>query len=700
MHLRLSSRSKTLRSLLLHRSTAKGLALSRAQGLSSMQVLNTWQETSKNGSNSFSFPRFFSTEANSNEKDGEEFEFQAETNQLLDIVTNSIYTDKEIFLRELVSNASDALEKLRHLQTSGSEIADGDKSLEIRIVCDEENKTLTIEDSGVGMTKEEMLQNLGTIAKSGSRGFRDDIDSSADAKANIIGQFGVGFYSAFMVGKNVEVYSKSATANDDSIHCWSSPGYGKFTLKVMDPEDANVKGLRGTKVVIHLSDESDEYSKPARIREIIKKYSNYVSFPIIVDDEQANKVTAIWARDSKEVSDEEYSEFYKFAAHDFQDPLYRVHFRADVPIDIKALVFVPPMNSEKLGMGRAKSGVSIYSRKVLLEHNSEKLLPGWLRFVKGVVDSEDLPISISRETMQDSRLLSTIGQVVTKRIIKSLISEAKKNPSEFNEKFALEFGPYIKEGVCSDPANQKDLAKLLRFGSSEMKPNELTSLDEYISRCDPSQDKIYYLSAPSKALAESSPYYEVFKSNNVEVLFLHSNIDDFALRALPEYEGRQLVSAESGQVDFDLKKADNEENESKLAPEEITALQEWIKLELPELVSEVRETNRLRDSPAIVIDHESASIRNLMRALQPNQDLENDTLKKQTLEINAAHPIIIGLNDLRKENTELARAVARQVFDNALIAAGLVDDPRDMLPRLNTLMGTLLNENLEKSKSK
>mmetsp|Transcript_13131 Transcript_13131/g.15150 ORF Transcript_13131/g.15150 Transcript_13131/m.15150 type:complete len:743 (-) Transcript_13131:149-2377(-) len=638
------------------------------------------------------------SETTSSDAASEEFDFQAETNQLLDIVTNSIYTDKEIFLRELVSNASDALEKLRHVQTSGEEIIDGGKDLDIKISCDEEAKTLTIEDSGIGMTKEEMMQNLGTIARSGSRAFRQDATAGEEAKANIIGQFGVGFYSAFMVGNKVDVYSKSSTSNsEDSVYRWSSPGHGKFSLAKISADDAEVENLRGTRVVIHLKDDCAEFSKTSRIREIVNKYSNYVSFPIIVDGEQANKVQAIWARDAKDVSDEEYSEFFKFCAHAFQDPLYRLHFKADVPIDIKALIFVPSMHTEKLGMGRMNPGVSIYSRKVLIEHNSEKLLPNWLRFVKGVVDSEDLPISISRESMQDSRLLANIGQVLTKRIIKHLQSEAKKDPKAFNEKFASEFGNFIKEGVCSDFTNQKDIAKLLRFSSSEMDPDELTSLDEYISRCDPGQDKIYYLAAPTKELAEASPYYEVFKSNKIEVLFLHSTLDDFSLGNLRQYEGREFVSAESGKVDLEFKKdeKDGTHSSKSLEKAEVTALQEWIKLELPDVVSDVRPTNRLRDSPAIVVDHESASMRRMMQMLQQSQQTKNNELGKQVLEINTSHPIIISLNDLRKSDTELARRVARQIFDNAVIAAGLVDDPRDMLPRLNGLIEKLLQKHSE-----
>ena len=621
-----------------------------------------------------------------------EHEFQAETAKLLDIVTNSIYTDKEIFLRELVSNASDALEKFRHVQQTGEKLSDGDRELKINLVADEKEKVLVIEDSGIGMTKQEMMDNLGTIARSGSRSFLQEGDISSDAKANIIGQFGVGFYSAFMVGKSLKVYSRSAVG-DNAIYCWTSEGTGKYSLEEISPDAEEVKDLVGTRIKIFLKEDCEEFANHDRIREIIKKYSNYVSFPINVNGEEANTVSAIWTREKSGITDEEYTEFYKFHANAFDEPQYRLHFKTDAPIDIKALTFVPSWHTEKAGMGRMDPGVSLYSRKVLIEANSDKILPSWMRFIKGVVDSEDLPISLSRESMQDSRLLANINKVISKRIIKELQTEAKKDSKKF-EKFARDFGNFIKEGICTDFDNQREIAKLLRFNTSAVSKDELVSLDEYLSRCPPNQDKIYYLSAPTRELAEASPYYEVFKSSGTEVIFCYTTLDDFCIGNLRNYNERDFVSAETGKID-NLEKTDEMEEDGNIGLEkaDVQAMSDWLEQSLSEVVSSVRTTSRLKDSPAIVVDHESAALRRMMKLVDQSGDASASSfLGKQQLEINPKHPIIQELNELRKTKPMLGNVVARQVYDNALIAAGLVDDPRDMLPRLNMLLEKLLQE--------
>ena len=629
-------------------------------------------------------------------RSGSEHEFQAETAKLLDIVTNSIYTDKEIFLRELVSNASDALEKFRHVQQTGQALSNGDRDLKIDLVIDENEKVLTIEDTGIGMTKEEMMSNLGTIARSGSRSFLQEGDVSNDAKANIIGQFGVGFYSAFMVGKSLKVYSRSATAGQDSIFCWTSEGTGKYTLEEISPDSEVAKDLVGTRIKIFLKEGCEEFADKSRIQEIIKKYSNYVSFPISVNGETANSVSAIWTRDKNDITDEEYTEFYKFHANAFDEPQFRLHFKTDAPIDIKALVFVPSWHTEKAGMGRMDPGVSLYSRKVLIEANSDKILPSWMRFVKGVVDSEDLPISLSRESMQDSRLLANINKVISRRIIKELQAEAKKDPKNF-ERFAKDFGTFIKEGICTDFDNQREIAKLLRFNTSAVGKDELVSLDEYLSRCPPNQDKIYYLSAPTRELAEASPYYEVFKASGTEVIFCYTTLDDFCIGNLRNYNERDFVSAETGKIDNLEGKSEDDgsqaDGQGSMVDTEVKALSDWLEQSLAEHVSSVRTTSRLKDSPAIVVDHESAALRRMMKLMDQSGDASvSSFLAKQQLEINTKHPIIQELNSLRKSKPSLANIVARQVYDNALIAAGLVDDPRDMLPRLNELLQKLLHE--------
>jgi len=653
-----------------------------------------------------------SSSAQSNE--GTSFSFQAETSKLLDIVINSVYSEKEVFLRELVSNSADALEKLRHLQASGAEGVElSENPAQIDITSDKEKGLLIIQDNGVGMSRDELLNNLGTIAKSGSKAFVEARENMTEEVAkNMIGQFGIGFYSAFIVGNEVEVFSKSALGSTGSpTYVWKSTGTDQFTVEEAKSEDA--LKTSGSKIVIRLKDaDKEEYTDPKRIKEVIKQYSNYVGYPIHVNGEKANEVSAIWTRDPSTVEDEEYKAFYRFSSKSFDEPLMRLHFRTDVPIDLKCLIFVPTISMEKLGMERLKPGVSLYSRKVLLEANSERLLPEWLRFVKGVVDSEDLPISLSRETMQDSRLLEKIRHVVVRKIVNMMQAEAQEDEKKYCEKFFRQFGNFIKEGVCRDERNMREIARLLRFSSSRLGDEELTSFDDYISRCEPSQDKIYYLNAPSQRLALQSPYYEVFKEKGIEVLFLYNPIDDFVMNNLGEVNGRKLVSAESGDADLDkdvTKKSETENDDKEegeedpkdnasasedLPSQEVDALKSWMETELSESVKKVSVSTRLKNSPAIVVDHESAALRRMMRMVQQGRDGTDhlEMIPEAHLQINTKHAIIQRVNDMRKSNPELARSIAQQVLDNALIAAGLVDDPRIMLPRLNKLLETLLQE--------
>jgi TNF receptor-associated protein 1 len=424
-----------------------------------------------------------------------------------------------VFLRELISNASDSMEKLRHLQATGMEISDPDAEMEITISIDKDAGTLTLSDSGVGLSKDEMVSFLGTIAHSGSKAFvaeaksRDGASASDKAAAeSIIGQFGVGFYSAFMVGTKVEVASKPAAVGVPS-HVWSSEGSGSYTVdSITDGKEPS----RGCSITIHLKDDQKEYLDPKRLKEVIKKYSNFVNFPIKLEGEVVNTIQAIWTKSPSEVSDEEYLSFYKFQSGSYDDPAYRLHFRADAPLDLKVLLFVPSFHTEKWGGGHMNPGVSLYSRKVLIEKDSPDLLPEWMRFVKGVVDSEDLPLAISREKPQDSRLLKRIQTVLVKRFLKFLNEKAIKEPDAYRTWFA-EFGLFLKEGVCRDYSNQADIAKLLYFESSTMEEGKLTSFDEYISRCTPEQDQIFFLCAPNRKLAEESPYFETFKAHNREV---------------------------------------------------------------------------------------------------------------------------------------------------------------------------------------
>src|SRR3954469_9504827 len=388
----------------------------------------------------------------------QKFEFQAEIKQLLDIVIHSLYTEKEIFVRELVSNASDALEKLRHLQLTEKEIYDDHLELEINVTTDDKAKTITIQDFGVGMTREELVENLGTIAHSGSKAFLKALGEGGAKNSNLIGQFGVGFYSAFMVAKSVKVYTHSWKANEPG-QLWESDGSGSYSIEESDGQ------RRGAKIVIELKDDCGDYAQDWKIKEILERYSAFVSFPINLNGKRVNTVQALWLRNKNEIKDEEYTEFYKFQAHAYDEPLLRLHFSADAPLSINALLFVPQENTERLGFARFEPAVALYCRKVLIDAAPKDLLPEWLRFLKGVVDSEDLPLNISRETMQDKALVDKLNKVITKRLLKFLEDEAKNRPDAFQE-FYQEFGVFLKEGAAIDFTHKESLLKLLRFESS------------------------------------------------------------------------------------------------------------------------------------------------------------------------------------------------------------------------------------------
>jgi TNF receptor-associated protein 1 len=632
--------------------------------------------------------------------------FQAETRQLLDIVTNSLYTDKEVFLRELVSNASDALEKLRHVQSTGvASLAADDLPLEIHIHADAENGTLTVTDTGIGLTRAEMIDNLGTIARSGSKAFLSALSGDAEeqgdsfnASKGIIGKFGVGFYSAFMVGEKVEVRSKSAySANaKDTPQVWSSDGTGTFDIGDLDAVDEQE---RGASIVIHLKPEFMEYSDPDKIEEILKKYSNFVNFPITLNGNVVNTMEAVWAMDAKEVSDETYTSFYRYVANALDEPLDRLHFRADAPLDVRALFFIPSFHSEKYGMGRMEPGVSLYSRKVLIESKSPDILPDWMRFVKGVVDSEDLPLSVSREKAQDSALIAKLRKVLTRKFISHLTQMAKKRPDKYQGEFYKEFGFFLKEGICQDFEVQEPLAKLLYFETSKSMRGDMISLDEYVANCTPEQQDIYYLHAPSRDMALQSPYMELFEKTGRDVILVYSALDDFVMANLEKYEGRNLVSIEKADIDLPKKKEDEESDDSTSAGSATLTEQEaidfcnWYRVTLNDKVSKCQTTTRLGSSPAVVTDNESGAMRRMMRMVDTTDGgSAGIPLPKQQVQINPKHPIIVGMNAIRESEPTLAKVLAEQIFDNCLMAAGLLDDGRSMLPRLNDILTTVVKD--------
>ncbi len=622
-------------------------------------------------------------------------EFQAETRKLLDIVTNSIYTDKEVFMRELISNASDALEKYRYKQVTNEVVSEEGSPCEINIITDKTTGTLTIVDSGIGMNKEELISNLGTIARSGSKQFVESVREGGGTDSGIIGQFGVGFYSSFMISSEVKVESLSAAVGGDGkAHSWSSDGSGQFSINEIDA--ASIEGglARGSRITMKLKPEHIEFADADRIKEIIQKYSNFVSFPIKVNGDVVNTVSAIWMEEKSNVTKQQYDEFYKFISGAYDAAKFTIHFRTDAPIDLRCLFFIPTFHSEKFGGGRMEPGVNLYSRKVLIENKPSDLLPDWCRFIKGVVDSEDLPLSLSREKPQDSRLLGRIRDVLTRKIVRFLEEQKKRNPDAYKE-FYIEYNIFLKEGVCHDFKFMDQISKLLLFETSGEEGGRLTSLDDYISRCTPEQKNIYYLVAPTREAALQSPYYETFKKHGIEVLFLYTTIDDFAMANIKNFGGRPLISAETSSVDLNSERpvdADKDAKENTLGPEETKVLCDWLTVLLgPSRVREVKITTRLSDSPACVTDHESGALRRMMKMVDQSNSGQSTDIPPQVLEINPDHPIMktlarVALEAADKGDSPMAKIVVEQVMDNALIAAGLIDDPRGMLPRLNQIL--------------
>ena len=603
----------------------------------------------------------------------EKHTFQAEIRQLLDLVVHSLYTDREIFLRELVSNSSDSLEKLRHLQGTEKDISDAELPLEIRIIADKEAGTLTIIDHGIGMTREELVENLGTIAHSGTKSFLNAMKESGSTPGNMIGQFGVGFYSAFMVADEVQVFTRSWRHEGEPL-VWTSDGVSGYTIE-------EAEGVsRGVKIVLKLKAEYTEYADDYRLKHLIERYSNFVGFPILLDDKRVNEVEALWLKNKSDITEDEYKAFYQFTAKAYDEPSYRLHFSADAPIAINALVFVPTENPEKLGFAKVDGGVSLYCKKVLIDAAPKGLLPDWLRFLKGVIDSADLPLNISRESMQDSALVRKLGSVISKRVIKMFEKEAESDPEKYLA-FYKKFDRFFKEGVATDHANREGLAKLLRFESTLTDAGKFVGFTDYVGRTKDGQDKIFYLVGPSREQLESSPYIEAFKTRGLEVIFFTDPVDEYVVESLGEFDGKKLVSVTQAGVELDDAAAEGES----LSADEIETLCAFLKDELGDRVTAVSSGKRLVDSPIIALvpeDGMTPQMRRMMKAMDENFE---DVVKVE-LEINPRHSLVRKLSDARESNPEVAGLVARQLLDNALIAAGLLDDARDTITRMNTLM--------------
>ncbi|KAM4631966.1 heat shock protein 75 kDa, mitochondrial [Discoglossus pictus] len=617
-------------------------------------------------------------------------EFQAETKKLLDIVARSLYSEKEVFIRELISNASDALEKLRHkLMSQGAAVPE----LEIHLRTDSEKGTITIQDTGVGMTEEELVSNLGTIARSGSKAFLDALQNQAESSGKIIGQFGVGFYSAFMVADNVAVYSQSAEPGSAGYR-WSSDGSGVFEL-------AEASGVRpGTKVTIQLKDDCKEFANEDRVREVVTKYSNFVSFPVYLNGKRINTLQALWMMDPKEIGEWQHEEFYRFIAQAYDKPRYTLHYKADAPLNIRSIFYVPEMKPSMFDVSRELgSSVALYSRKVLIQTKATDILPKWLRFLRGVVDSEDIPLNLSRELLQESALIRKLRDVLQRRLIKFFIDQSKKDPEKY-AKFFEDYGLFMREGIVTTAEQEvkEDIGKLLRFESSALPAGQHTSLTDYASRMQPGTRNIYYLCAPNRHLAEHSPYYEAMKQKQTEVLFCYEQFDELTLLHLREFDRKKLISVETDIVVDHYKEEKFEENRSgsvteRLPEKEAEELMAWMRNGLGTRVTNVKVTPRLDTHPAMITVLEMGAARHFLRTQQlAKTSEERAQILQPTLEINTGHPLIKKMGQLKDSDQDLAKLLLDQIYENAMIAAGLNDDPRPMVGRLNELLTKALEK--------
>ncbi len=613
----------------------------------------------------------------------EKHEFQAEVRKVLDIVVHSLYTEKEIFLRELVSNASDALEKLRHTQLKQKNVFEADKPLEISISTDETAGTITIADTGIGFTREELVQNIGTIAHSGSKAFLEALKQSGEAaNESLIGQFGVGFYSVFMVAKDVRVCTHSWKPDAEGL-IWASDGSGSYTIEAADGQG------RGSKIVATLKDEYKEFSKADRVKAILSHYSSFVAFPVLLNGERVNTQEALWLKPRAEITDEKAKEFYKFQTQAWDDPMAWFHFSADAPLAVNSLLFVPGSNPEAMGLTRMEPSVALYCKKVLIDPAPKKLLPEWMRFVKGVVDSADLPLNISRETIQESALIAKLNQVISKRFVKFLQDTAKKDAEKY-EKIWRMFGIFLKEGVATDSGQQDALAHLMRFESSALEKGKLTSLEEYVSRMRQDQKDIYYLIATGgREAAENSPYLEGLKARGIEVLFAHDPVDEWVFLRLGKFAEKPLFSIDRD--DLNLEAAPTEGTDAPLEKSTAESLCAWLKDTLGAAkVSAVSASERLVGSPVVAMSGDrmmTPQMRRMMKAMQSASGQHEAPMSAPVvLQVNPRHPLIKNLETLRAGHPDTAAFIAGQLYDNALLAAGLLEDPAEAAKRAYALL--------------
>jgi HSP90 family molecular chaperone len=615
------------------------------------------------------------------------FEFKAEIKQLLHLLAFSLYKNKEIFLRELISNASDALSKLKYISlTDNDSIADKDERFEIEIEIDKDKKFIKVIDTGIGMTEEELINNIGTIAKSGTSEFLKLIEKNNIKDMENIGQFGVGFYSSFIVSDKVTIITKSYKP-DSIAYEWTSDGSGSFTLKETE------KKKRGTEVILHLKESEEEFLDKNRIENIVTKYSNFISFPILIEKGQVNKVEALWLKPKSSIKEEEYNGFFKLIGHSSDEPLFHEHIVAEAPYQFRALLFCPKKNFEIYGMMQNPDyGLSLYTSKVLIEQECKDLIPKYLRFIKGVVDSSDLPLNVSRESIQNNRIVIKIRTMITKRILARL-ADMLKNDKDKYLNFYKEYKNHLKEGLMEDFSNKEKISELLMFYSSKSEKEGLITLEEYVNRMYPEQKEIFYISGPDKESVENSPYIEIFKKKDIEVLYLYDPIDEITLNNIGEFKEKQFKSVEQANLDSlkDIKSKDSKDDEKQ--PEEtkedmkkINGLIKFMKKFLKDDVKDIVLSERLINSPYILVHPEngmSTQVEKMMKMM--NKDFKGE---KKILEVNPHSSFIKGLSAVyeKEKDSDFLKKVSSQIVDNAKLLEGSIENPLNTINRLNDIM--------------
>jgi molecular chaperone HtpG len=619
----------------------------------------------------------------------ESMAFQAEVKQLLQLMIHSLYSNKEIVLRELISNASDAADKLRFEALANGALYENDSELKIRIAFDKEARTLTISDNGIGMSRDEVISHIGTIAKSGTKEFFSALTGDQAKDANLIGQFGVGFYSAFIIADKVTLTTRRAGVSD-AVR-WESAGEGDYTL-----EDAD-KASRGTEIVLHLREGEDEFLNDWKLKSIIRKYSDHIMLPIVMkksewkdgaevvtdEDETVNKASALWARSKNDITEEEYQEFYKHVSHDFENPLAYTHSRVEGKQEYISLLYIPGKAPFDLYDRERSHGIKLYVKRVFIMEDAEKLMPQYLRFVRGVIDTSDLPLNVSREILQSSRDVEAIKAGSVKKVLGLLEDMAENKPEDY-AKFYKEFGRVLKEGPGEDFANKEKIAGLLRFASTKADTDaQDVSLKDYISRMQPEQDVIYYITADSFAAAQHSPHLEIFRKKGIEVLLMSDRVDEWLLGSLTEFEGKKLQSIAKGDLDLGKLESETEKEIQKKIEEETKTLVDRIKQTLGEQVKDVRVTHRLTDSPACLVSDEHDLSGNLARILKSAGQKAPET--KPILEINPAHRLVKRIE--AESADDVFADLAYVLFDQALLAeGGALEDPASFVKRMNSLI--------------